>query len=97
MRVGVAVDHAGVPLRDAVLAAVRDGGHELHDLGEHDDYPDVALRVGRAVAAGEVDRAILIAHPPRRSLPGPPAARHRGPRRASRSAPGGSRSSCRRR
>jgi ribose 5-phosphate isomerase B len=60
VRVGVAVDHAGVPLRDTVLEALRDAGHEPADLGEHDDYPDVALTVGRAVTAGEVARGILV-------------------------------------
>ena len=60
MRIAVAVDHAGVTLRDAVVDAVRGAGHEPEDLGCHDDYPDVALAVGRAVAAGDVDRGILV-------------------------------------
>jgi ribose 5-phosphate isomerase B len=60
MRIAVAVDHAGVPLRDTVMQAVRGGGHELLDVGEHDDYPDVALAVGRAVARGEADRGVLV-------------------------------------
>ncbi len=60
MRTGVAVDHAGVTLRDVVVGALRDGGHDPVDLGEHDDYPDVALRMGRAVSAGEVQRGILV-------------------------------------
>jgi ribose 5-phosphate isomerase B len=60
MRIAVAVDHAGVPLRDTVMRAVRDGGHELLDIGEHDDYPDVALAIGRAVARGEADRGVLV-------------------------------------
>jgi ribose 5-phosphate isomerase B len=60
MRVGVAVDHAGVPLRETVKEAVHAGGHELEDLGEHDDYPDVALALGRAVASGAVQRGVLV-------------------------------------
>ena len=60
MRIAVAVDHAGVPLRDTILGAVRDGGHEPLDVGEHDDYPDVALAIGRAVARGEADRGVLV-------------------------------------
>jgi len=60
MRVAVAIDHAGVPLRETVLAAVRDGGHEALDIGCRDDYPDTALDAGRAIAAGEADRAILV-------------------------------------
>ena len=60
MRVALAVDHAGVPLREIVHQAVAAAGHEVHDLGSHDDYPDVALAVGRAIAAGDADRAILV-------------------------------------
>ena len=60
MRVAVAVDHAGVPLREAVMDGVRGGGHEPVDAGQHDDYPDVALAIGRAVAARDVDRGILV-------------------------------------
>jgi ribose 5-phosphate isomerase B len=60
VRIALAVDHAGVPLRTTVLEAVRDAGHEVHDLGEHDDYPDVALAVGRAITGGEADRGVLV-------------------------------------
>ncbi len=60
MRIALAVDHAGVPLREIVRAAVLAAGHDVHDLGSHDDYPDVALAVGGAIAAGEADRAILV-------------------------------------
>lgn len=60
MRIAVGIDHAGVALRETVMQAVSEAGHELVDLGEHDDYPDIALDVGRAVAAGDVDRGILV-------------------------------------
>lgn len=60
MRIAIAVDHAGVPLRVTVFEAVVAAGHDIFDLGSHDDYPDVALAVGRAIAAGEADRAILV-------------------------------------
>jgi ribose 5-phosphate isomerase B len=60
VRIGCAFDHAGVPLRDVVLDAVRGAGHEPVDLGTADDYPDVALAVGRAVAGGDVERGILV-------------------------------------
>ena len=60
MRVALAVDHAGVPLRDAVAEALLAGGHELEDVGEHDDYPDVALAIGRSIASGAAARGVLI-------------------------------------
>jgi len=59
MRIAVAIDHAGLALRDTVAAAVGAAGHELLDLGRH-DYPDTALDAGRAIAAGHADRAILV-------------------------------------
>lgn len=60
MRIALAVDHAGAALRATVLDAVLGAGHEIHDLGEHDDYPDVALAVGRAITGGDADRAVLV-------------------------------------
>lgn len=60
MRIAVAIDHAGGPLQATVRQAVTGGGHELVDLGEHDDYPDSALGIGRAIAAGKADRGILV-------------------------------------
>jgi ribose 5-phosphate isomerase B len=42
------------------MQSVTDGGHEPLDLGEHDDYPDSALDIGRAIAAGDADRGILV-------------------------------------
>jgi ribose 5-phosphate isomerase B len=60
VKIALAVDHAGVPLRTTVQEAVLNAGHQVHDLGQHDDYPDVALAVGRAIVNGEADRAILV-------------------------------------
>lgn len=60
MRVALAVDHAGAPLRDAVAEALAGDGHETVPLGCHDDYPDAALAAGRAIAAAQVERAILV-------------------------------------
>ena len=60
MRIAVAFDHAGVPLREAVVAARRGGRARAVDLGIDDDYPDSALKVGRSVAAGEAQRGIIV-------------------------------------
>ena len=64
MRVAVACDHAGYPLKEAVLAAVRAAGHEAIDLVTHStvpvDYPDYALAVGRAIQEKQAARGILI-------------------------------------
>ncbi len=65
MKVAVASDHGGVPLNEVVIAELRRLGHEVLDLGTHDaangdDYPDHAEDVGRRVASGECERAVLI-------------------------------------
>jgi ribose 5-phosphate isomerase B len=60
MRVAIAVDHAGVPLRTVVHEALLEAGHEILDAGQHDDYPDVALAIGRAVTSGEAERGVLV-------------------------------------
>ena len=64
MKIAVATDHAGFPIRDIVLEAVRDAGHEIIDLGTHSteavDYPDYAEKIGRAIQSGEADRGILL-------------------------------------
>ena len=64
MIVACGFDHAGVPLRERLLAEVADAGHEVLDLGTDKtdpvDYPDKALEVGRAVVTGRADRGILV-------------------------------------
>lgn len=60
MKIAVAFDHAGVPLRDVVIEAVRATGHEPVDLGVDDDYPDTALKAGRAVLDHAAERAIVV-------------------------------------
>jgi ribose 5-phosphate isomerase B len=60
VRVALAVDHAGVALRETVHDALRQDGHEIEDLGQHDDYPNVALAVGCAIAAGAAERGVLV-------------------------------------
>jgi len=64
MRIACAFDHAGFPLRELVLATVRDEGHEVVDLGvdspEPVDYPDTALDVARALRSDEAERGLLV-------------------------------------
>ena len=60
MKVACAFDHAGVPLRETVITALQSAGHDPQDLGTADDYPDVALRVCRAVVDGEVERGVVV-------------------------------------
>jgi len=60
MIVAIGVDHAGAPLHTAIVETLADLGHEVLDLGACDDYPDIALAVGRAVAGGQAERGVLI-------------------------------------
>jgi ribose 5-phosphate isomerase B len=64
VRVAVGTDHAGFPLKGAVVAAIRAAGHEVIDLGTHDttpvDYPDYAEAVARALLAGDAERGVLL-------------------------------------
>ncbi len=64
MKVVVGFDHAGFPLKQTVLDAVRNAGHEPIDVGANsadpfDDYPDFAEKIGRAIQSGEAERGIL--------------------------------------
>ena len=64
MKVAVGFDHAGFPLKDTVLDAIREIGHEPIDLGtdsaEPVDFPDYSVKVGHAVQGGEAERGILV-------------------------------------
>jgi len=64
MKVAVACDHGGFPLKQIVLKAVQAAGHQPLDLGtnglESVDYPDFARKVGAAITAGEAARGVLI-------------------------------------
>ncbi len=64
MRIAVASDHAGFPLKDEVIRAVQQAGHEPVDLGTDStqavDYPDFAEKLGREIVSGRADRGILV-------------------------------------
>jgi ribose 5-phosphate isomerase B len=65
MIVAIGTDHAGFVLKQAVIAAVRAAGHEIHDCGAYeimptDDYPDFAERVAKAIKDGTADRGVLF-------------------------------------
>jgi ribose 5-phosphate isomerase B len=65
MHIGFATDHGGYVLKEPILKALRDSGHEVRDFGAYsldpgDDYPDFVIPLARAVALGEVERGIAI-------------------------------------
>jgi ribose 5-phosphate isomerase B len=64
MRIALAADHAGFTLKEDLKAFLLDEGHEIQDLGTDSaapvDYPPFCAAAARAVAADEVDRAIVL-------------------------------------
>ncbi len=65
MKLVIAADHAGFPLKEEVRAYLSNKGHEVIDLGAYeieprDDYPDYAERAGLALQSGKAQRGILI-------------------------------------
>lgn len=65
MIVAIGTDHAGFPLKEPVVQAIRSAGHDVLDCGAmslipDDDYPDYARAVAEAISAGRAERAILV-------------------------------------
>ena len=64
MKVAVGFDHAGFPLKQTILQAIRDAGDDPIDMGTNSaepvDFPDYSEKVGRAVQRGEAERGILV-------------------------------------
>jgi ribose 5-phosphate isomerase B len=64
MKIAVGFDHAGFPLKETVLDAIREAGHEPIDMGTDStapvDFPDYSEKVGHAVQNGQAERGILV-------------------------------------
>lgn len=64
MIIAIGSDHAGLPLKQALLAALEAGGHQVLDAGTHGpesvDYPDFAQEVAAKVASGEARFGVLV-------------------------------------
>ena len=64
MRILTGSDHGGLSLKLSLSERLRSQGHEVIDVGTDNnascDYPDYAVLVGAAVAAGEGDFGLLV-------------------------------------
>jgi ribose 5-phosphate isomerase B len=64
MKVAIAGDHAGFPLKQWLVGELQKLGYQIEDLGAHDlspsDYPDFARALGRVVVSREAQRGILV-------------------------------------
>ena len=64
MKVAVAADHAGFPLKDRIIQTIRDAGHSPIDCGTYStepvDYPEYVEKVGHAIRRGNAQRGIIL-------------------------------------
>ena len=65
MKVGIAADHGGYEMKQKIYILLNAKGHHIVDFGNlqydrDDDYPDFAIPLARAVAAGVVERGVLV-------------------------------------
>ena len=64
MKLIIASDHAGLELRQELVALLKERGVAYDDVGptsrESVDYPDFARKVARAVSAGEYPLGVLV-------------------------------------
>lgn len=58
MRVAFGTDEV-TPVTEAVVAHLRDLGHEVVVVADGEEWPEVGRGVGEAVAAGTVDRGVV--------------------------------------
>ena len=64
MKIGIGNDHSALELKAEIIGFLKEKGYEIVDFGtnstESCDYPIYGEKVARAVAAGEVEKGILI-------------------------------------
>ncbi len=64
MKVVVACDHAGFPLKKIAIETIRACGHEVVESETYNtdpvDYPDITEKACRMIQRGEVDRGVVL-------------------------------------
>ena len=64
MKIGIGNDHSALELKAEIIGFLKEKGYEIVDFGtnstESCDYPIYGEKVARAIAAGEVEKGILI-------------------------------------
>lgn len=64
MKIAIAADHAGFPLKGHIIDTLKTDGHTVQDLGTFNtdpvDYPDYAKSLGEAVLHGQADAGVLL-------------------------------------
>jgi len=63
-RIAIGCDHRGIALKELIMPFLQNTGNSYQDFGCYSadpvDYPDIAQKVGEAVASGNSDQGILI-------------------------------------
>jgi ribose 5-phosphate isomerase B len=64
MRIAIASDHAALALKSALASYLVEAGHQVDDLGPHDeasvDYPDYGYKLAEAIACGAAERGVAL-------------------------------------
>ena len=64
MRIAIGCDHRGLDVKQFIIKLITEAEHQYEDFGcyttDSVDYPDIAHKVGEAVARGDFERGILI-------------------------------------
>ena len=64
MRIAIASDHAALALKSALVEYLMSAGHDVRDLGPHDensvDYPDYGYKLAAAIADGTAERGVAL-------------------------------------
>ncbi|WHH61115.1 ribose 5-phosphate isomerase B [Petroclostridium sp. X23] len=64
MSIAIGCDEAAFGLKEKIVAYLKDNRYEVEDYGVYDTqpilYPDIAVKVAKAVADGKHERGILI-------------------------------------
>ena len=64
MKIAIGCDHGGFEHKNAIVAHLKEQGHEVLDCGIYElatvDYPDIAKKVCSEIISGNYERGILV-------------------------------------
>lgn len=64
MKIAIGCDHGGLEHKNAIGEFLKEKGFEVSDFGIYEqkpvDYPEIALKVSKAIVSGECERGILV-------------------------------------
>ncbi len=64
MRIVIGSDHAGFPMKQAIIAHLHAKGHDVTDVGSHDpdpvDFPDIARALVAKITQGDAERGLMV-------------------------------------